>query len=65
VSEPKPKTPRELARWRLETQCRLGTNALNKESERIETTPLHYAVYCLLKAVEEIPTLLAKEAERE
>ena len=48
-----PKTQEEWARYRCQLNCKIGRDALEKVPPNI-VTPLEYAMFCLLNAVEEL-----------
>lgn len=55
MSKPKPKTKEEFAAWRCQAHCRIGRDALLGTSQPPEgVSPLEYAVFNLLHAVEEL-----------
>jgi hypothetical protein len=59
--KPKPKTPREWAAHRCKLSCQIGRDALDgKTKSPPGVSPLEYAVFNLLHAVEELAELTSK-----
>jgi len=58
----KPKTPREWAAYRCKVTCQIGRDALSgKTKTPAGGSPLEYAVFNLLHAVEELAELISKD----
>jgi len=58
----KPKTPRERAAYRCKLSCQIGRDSLEyKFKTPPGVSPLEYAVFNLLHAVEELAELTAKD----
>ena len=53
--KPKPDKPANMALYRVSLNCKIGMDALSgKNVIPPGSTPLEYAVYCLLSAVEDL-----------
>jgi len=60
--KPKRKTPREWAAYRCKLSCEIGRDALEyKIKSPPGVSPLEYAVFNLLHAIEELAELTAKD----
>lgn len=58
-----PTTKRGQALYRCKLSCQIGYEALDDKSKnRTGATPLEYAVYNLLRAVEDIATAMEEDA---
>jgi len=58
----KPKTPREWFAYRCKLSCKIGRDALDGKTKAPQgVSPLEYAVFNLLHAVEELAELTAKD----
>lgn len=57
----KPRTEYDFSLWRAKASCAIGKKALNLEAETPPgSTPLEYAVYCLLSAIEDLAEMIDK-----
>ena len=62
----KPETPRAMALWRAGTCCEIGKKAINGETETPSgSTPLEYALYNLLCAVQDIARAMEAEDRKD
>ena len=62
----KPETPRAMALWRAVTCCGIGKKAINGETETPSgSTPLEYALYNLLCAVQDIARAMESEDRKD
>jgi hypothetical protein len=60
--KPKPKTPREWAAYRCKVTCQIGRDVLSGKTKTPPGgSPLEYALFNLLHAVEELAELTSKD----
>ena len=60
----KPTTPRSWALYRAQLSCVVGRGSLErKTSPPCDLSPLEYAAFCALHAIEDIATALAEDQQ--